>query len=200
MLKLACAVALVFAAWAANDRARALSLTERGGIAHLQGSFESGDDEAFARFLAQPRAQKLKVLYLYSYGGKIVPAVRIAEMVRKAGLTTAVDARTSVCDSACTLVFAAGVKRHYIGGDTVMEGTSSRMGLGYHPARQQVNMVEGSLFSEGGSNILRAFYAKMGCPGAAELMLRAAINTVYRPNGATALRMKLATSLEAPAI
>ncbi|MET0606870.1 MAG: hypothetical protein ABWZ80_10460 [Beijerinckiaceae bacterium] len=178
--------------------ASAVTLSENGAVAHLQGTFENGDDEAFEQFLLRPRAQRLRVLYLYSYGGKIAPAARIAEMVRRAGMTTAVDATRAVCDSACTLVFAAGVRRHYVGGDQVFEGTSSRTGLGYHPARRQVNMVEGSHLSEGGSNVLKAVYARMGSHAAAEMLSRASINTVYRPSGATALKLKLATSLAAP--
>lgn len=192
----ACLAALGLAAAAAP--ASALSFSERDGVAHLQGAFENGDEDAFRSFLEQPRPHKIRVLYLYSYGGKIAPAVRIAEMVRRAGIATAVNATRDVCDSACTLVFAAGVRRHYVDGQYVYEGQSSRTGLGYHPARRLVNMAEGSHLSEGGSEVLRLFYARMGSPRAAELMREAAINTVYRPSGATALRLGLATSLSAP--
>ncbi len=180
------------------EKAVAISLSEDGPVARLQGSFAAGDEEVFREFLARPRAQKIRVLYLYSYGGAINSAVKIAEMVRKAGLTTAMRANNDVCDSACTLVFVAGVRRHYVGGADVVEGLSARTGLGFHPARQLVNSVEGSRFSEGGSNQLRALYARMGCPGAGALIREAAINTVYRPSGATALRLKIATSLVAP--
>lgn len=182
----------------AASQAQAIHLTESGPVAYLQGSFEAGDDKRFEEFLKQPRAQKLRVLYLYSYGGAITPATKIAELVRKAGLTTAVRARNEVCDSACTLVFAAGVRRHYVDGDAVEEGLSSRTGLGYHPARRIVNAAEGSHLSEGGSERLRKLYARMGAPGASDLIRRAAINTVFRPSGATALKLKIATSLRAP--
>ena len=74
----------------------------------------------------------------------------------------------------------------------------SRTGLGFHPARKIVNAAEGSHLSEGGSNRLLQVYARMGCPRAAELVRQAAINTVYRPSGATALKLKIATSLSAP--
>ncbi len=188
----------VAAAMLAATPASAIHLSERGSAAYLQGTFEMGDEDAFRDFLAKPRAQKITVLHLYSPGGKIVPAVKIAHMVRRAGLATAVHATRDICDSACTLVFAGGVRRHYIDGDSVFEGQSARTGLGYHPARQLVNMVEGSQLSQGGSEVLRAHYAQMGAPRAAELMGKAAINTVFRPSGQTALRMKIATTLDAP--
>lgn len=193
--------ALAFAAalgliWA--GQAQAIHLSESGSIAHLQGGFEAGDDKVFEEFLKRPRAQKISVLYLYSYGGQIGPAAKIAEMVRKAGIVTAVRANNDVCDSACTLVFAGGVRRHYVDGHHVVEGLSSRTGLGFHPARKIVNAAEGSHLSEGGSNRLLQVYARMGCPRAAELVRQAAINTVYRPSGATALKLKIATSLSAP--
>lgn len=183
---------------AGGESAAGIYLSENGSVARLQGSFEAGDEKTFEEFLKKPRAQKISVLYLYSYGGTITSAAKIADMVRKAGLITAVRAMDDVCDSACTLVFAGGVRRHYIGGEGVMEGNSSRTGLGYHPARQIVNVAEGSHLSEGGSNRLREIYARMGCPGASDLMRRAAINTVFRPSGATALKMRIATSLAAP--
>lgn len=183
---------------AGGEAVAGIYLSETGPVARLQGSFEAGDEKTFEDFLKKPRPQKISVLYLYSYGGTITSAAKIADMVRKAGIVTAVRANDDVCDSACTLVFAAGVRRHYVGGDSVMEGTSSRTGLGYHPARQIVNVAEGSHLSEGGSNRLREIYARMGSPGAADLMRRAAINTVYRPSGATALKLKIATSLAAP--
>ncbi|OJY36824.1 MAG: hypothetical protein BGP06_14190 [Rhizobiales bacterium 65-9] len=190
---------LAAAAWAAGvERAAAIYLTEKGPVAHLQGGFEDGDEKIFEAFLKKPRAGKIKVLYLYSYGGTISSAAKIAEMVRKAGIATAVRAADDVCDSACTLVFAGGVRRYYIGGDSVMEGNSSRTGLGYHPARKIVNVAEGSHLSEGGSSRLSEIYAKMGCPGASDLMRRAAINTVFRPSGATALKLRIATSLADP--
>ena len=91
--------------------ARAISLSENGTNATLYGPFDLGDEKIFSEFLAKPRPAPIKVLYLDSYGGSIISGMAIGLMVRKAGLTTAVRARSDVCDSSCTLVFAGGVRR-----------------------------------------------------------------------------------------
>lgn len=54
------------------------------------------------------------------------------------------------------------------------------------------------VLSERGTDSIRAFYAEMGMPRAAELMEKAAFNSMYRPNGATALALRIATSLSRP--
>jgi hypothetical protein len=178
--------------------AQAIWLSESGQTAWLTGSFETGDDDKFRAFLAQPRAQPIRVLYLSSHGGKITPAFEIGRMVRKAGITTAIQADSAVCSSACTFVFAGGVRRHNVNGNAVFEGMTSMSGLGFHPAHRPGDRVQASTMSDTGTSRIRAFYAEMGMPRASELMEKAAINTLYRPGGQTSLNLKIATSLTAP--
>ncbi len=173
-------------------------MTERGDTAYLTGSFDAEDEAKFAAFLMQPRTRPLRILYLHSHGGVVQSAIAIGRMVRRAGLATAVLADRTVCDSACTFVFAGGVRRHYVHGERVHEGHSSMTGLGFHPARRRGDARNPSVLAYDGTAQVRAFYAEMGMPQAAELMDRAAINTVYRPSGRTALAYRIATSLSAP--
>ena len=178
--------------------AHALQMTESGPVATLSGFFERGDEVRFRAFLGRPRPAPLRVLYLNSPGGNLQAGLEIGRQVRRAGLTTAVQADRHVCDSACTLAFAGGVRRHNINGDRVFEGMSSMMGLGFHPAWRQGNRVDPSLRSEEATGRIRAFYAEMGMPRAAGLMDRAAINSMFRPSGRTSLDLNIATSLAPP--
>lgn len=186
----AATLALTFA-----SPARAIYLSRSGPNATLTGTFGAGDDAAFARFLAEG---PIKVLYLNSFGGSIPPAVNIARMVRKAAITTAVEAQSATCDSACTLVFAGGARRHYIHGETVIEGFNAQSGLGFHPAHLKGDRVRFNIKSDVASDTMAKLYAEMGQPQAAALAARAGINSVYRPSGATSLRLHIATSLAAP--
>lgn len=178
--------------------AQAIYLSRSGASATLGGAFAPGDDKVFADFLADPSAPALHILYLNSYGGALEPALVIARAVRKARLTTAVYADTAVCDSACTLVFAAGVKRHYIGAQSVQEGFNSLSGLGFHPGYNRGDRVRFSQKSEAAVALMNALYAEMGQPQSAELVAKAGINSVYRPGGETSLRLRIATSLAPP--
>ena len=178
--------------------AQAIWLSERGDTAWLTGSFENGDDERFRAFLAQPRVQPIRVLYLSSHGGRMNAAFAIGRMVRKAGIITAVQADGAVCSSACTFVFAGGVRRHNVNGNAVFEGLTSMTGLGFHPAHRMGDRVTAGMLSDDGTQRMRAYYAEMGMPRAADLMEKAAINTMYRPGGQTSLNLRIATSLSAP--
>jgi hypothetical protein len=178
--------------------AQAIWLSESGGAAWLSGSIEIGDEKHFKEFLERPRAQPLRVLYLSSGGGHIQPAFAIGRMVRRAGLVTVVEAARTACSSACTFIFAGGARRHYVGGEAIFEGASELSGLGFHPARYANYRVGESTLSERGTASIRAFYAEMGMPRATELMEKAAFNSMYRPNGATALALRIATSLSPP--
>lgn len=175
-----------------------LYFSERDGAVTVSGFFERGDERHFAEFLTRPREKRLRVVYLDSFGGAIVPGILIGRMIRKAGLATAVDANWSRCDSACTLVFAGGVRRHYVNGEGVFEGTSGRGGLGFHPAHNRDPAWTRAELSEKGTAAMAAFYREMGAPQAAELMRRAGFSNIYRPSGATALRLRVATTLAAP--
>ncbi len=183
---------------AAASPVQAIYLSESGGVARLSGTFERGDEVTFAKFLAQPRRVPLRVLWLDSHGGALPPALAIGWLVKKARLTTAVDATRGVCDSACTMIFVAGAKRHYVNGQKVFEGMSSQSGLGFHSANMRGVGGAPSIKSDAGTALLFEYYRRIGAAAAIELSQRAAIDTVFRPNGATALRLRIATSLAPP--
>ena len=178
--------------------AHGLQMTESGSVATLSGFFEHGDQGRFRAFLDRPRPAPLRVLYLNSPGGNLQAGLDIGRQVRRAGLTTAVQADRHICDSACTLAFAGGVRRHNINGSWIFEGMSSMMGLGFHPAWRQGNRVDPSLRSDEATGRVRAFYAEMGMPRAAVLVDRAAINSMFRPSGRTSLELNIATTLSPP--
>lgn len=185
--------------WASAGAAGAITLIDRGGgVAELRGRFDAGDDKLFAQFLAQPRAQKIRLLWLHSPGGYLEPGLAIGRIVRRSGIATAVDANSAYCDSACTLVFVGGVRRHYVNAQGLLEGQSSLSGLGFHGSFTRGNAINPAMRSDKGTQQMIDFYRAMGSPGAIELMRRAAISTLYRPNGATALKLRIATSLGGP--
>lgn len=179
--------------------AHAIYLSESNGVAYLQGSIGDGDDAKFKAFLAQPRTVPIKVLQLSSSGGRVNAGIGIARQVRAAKLATLVDAAAATCDSACTYIFVAGVKRHYVNSSNVFEGFSSRAGLGFHPAHRKGGSArDAHALHDDASDKARRHYAAMGTPRASELMDKAAFNTLYRINGQTALQMRIATSLSPP--
>lgn len=197
-MKTICAIS-VCCALTLTSPAIAISLSEDGAIARMRGGIGPGDDKVFREFLAQQRPQPIKVLWLSSHGGDIAAGVGIARAVRAAKLTTAVDATGAYCDSSCTMVFAGGVRRHYVGGDRVSEGFEAQTGLGYHQAHKRTASARiASEVSTKGSDRMSALYAEMGQPGAAQLASRAPFNVFYRISGATALKLRIATSLSEP--
>lgn len=189
---LASLVTLASPAWA-------IHLSDSNGVAVLQGQIVDGDDAVFREFLARPRTVPIRVLQLSSPGGRVNAGIGIGRQVRAAKLTTVVDANWAACDSACTYIFVAGVRRHYVNGDSVYEGFSGRSGLGFHPAhRKSAAQRHEATLNDRGSELARQHYAAMGVPGATQLMEKAAFNTLYRPNGQTALTLRIATSLSPP--
>ncbi len=179
--------------------AQAIFLSESGATAYLSGPIEPGDQTVFADFLTKARPRKVTILYLDSYGGNLEAGLAIGHMVRQARLTTAVNADRTECDSACTFIFAGGVKRHYVNGDKVFAGFTSMSGLGYHPVSQRGNRVTPNMKAFEATDRARRFFAEMGQPGAGDLANQAGINSLYRPSGSMALRLNIATSLMPPA-
>jgi hypothetical protein len=188
----ACSLALF------SQPAQAIFLSEEGTRAFLSGPIEPGDESVFANFLAQHRAKKITVLYLSSYGGSLEAGLTIGRMVRQAGLTTAVNADRTECDSACTFIFAGGIKRHYVNGDKIFAGFTSMSGLGYHPVTRRGNRVTPNMKAHEATDRARRFFAEMGQPGAGALADLAGINSLYRPSGSMALQLNIATSLAPP--
>jgi hypothetical protein len=179
--------------------AQAIFLSESGATAYLSGPIEPGDDGVLSDFLHKTRPKKIAVLYLNSYGGNLEAGLAMGRIVRQAGLTTAVNADRTECDSACTFIFAGGVRRHYVNGDKIFAGFTSMSGLGYHPVARRGNRVTPNTKAPEATDRARRFFAEMGQPKAGELADRAGINSLYRPSGSMALQLNIATSLAAPA-
>lgn len=181
---------------AAPGPARAAWFSVRDDAVVLRGSIELGDDAQLAAILkGRP---DLRVLRLDSYGGSVRGAIALGEAVRRARLATVVDAARDVCDSACTMIFAAGPSRHYLNAASAPEGFNGQSGLGYHRSYDRGSRVRPAMLSQEGERLMIAYYRRMGAPAAVTLALRGAINALWRPNGATALRLGLATSLTPP--
>lgn len=170
-----------------------------GNTLTLRGMIVEGDMGRLQSLLRHTDPRKPRILYLESGGGEVKAAVELANLIRREKLITAVDASRSHCDSGCTLAFVAGVRRHYVHGETVMEGLSSPFyGLGFHPPHlRAVGRIPGQAATRA-NGALESLYRSMGTPRAIELMNRAAFNTYFRPNGKTALDLRIATSLSAP--
>ena len=178
--------------------ASAIYLSEDGIKARLSGSIELGDEKVFAAFLAQPRAQPLKVVYLDSYGGSVDAGIGIGRLIRQAGMATAVDAPNRRCVSSCTLIFAGGVKRYNIHGEAVEEGYNSLSGLGYHSSSLKSNAINFGLASDRGTQMMASFYAEMGAPATASILTKGRGSSIYHPSGASSLALRIATSLGEP--
>ena len=194
---LACSLALVLAMAGPRPAAAIFLSDDGGGRATLYGPIVSGDQKPFAEFLAAPRAQPLRVIYLDSFGGSVEAGILIGRLIRLAGLSTAIDARYKRCTSSCTLIFAGGVNRYNIHGEEVEEGYNASSGLGYHGSYLKGIQGYGPV-SNRGTQMMADFYAEMGQPEAATLLAKGKGSSIYRPTGSTTLAMKIATSLAPP--
>jgi hypothetical protein len=178
--------------------AYAAEFSQTGSIARLNGGIMRGDGQKFEDFMAQPSSAGLKVLYLNSGGGSVGDALRIARAIRKARLTTVIDASRAKCESACTGIFTGGTSRHYINSQGLVDGEGGPpRGLGFHEGN---NAQPGSArtYSGGATSGMINIYYEMGVGGAAQFTTKSAFNKMYRVSGPTALQSGIATSLSAP--
>lgn len=63
-----------------------------------------------ANYILSLDPKKIKRIELNSYGGKLLQAMKIARFIRNNNIDTYVG-RYSICYSACTILFQAGIKR-----------------------------------------------------------------------------------------
>ncbi len=181
--------------------AQAITITEKGDAAYLRGAITPGAYVILREFLAEPRKQKLRVLFLESPGGKVDDATLMARDIRNAGLVTAVNGDKK-CMSACTMLFAAGVRRHYFNTgkiqDQLFDDYKKQTGLGYHQAHSKGISGKTRDYSGRGTHNLINVYYEHGSPAAADFATKAGQNQMYIVSGATALAHGLATSLSPP--
>ncbi len=176
----------------------AANFAEQGEVAYILGDISEHDDWYFQEFLKMPRAAPLKTVYLHSTGGRVGEATNISRMIRRAGLATAINAARSPCTSACTLIFAGGVKRYYISSQNVRDGLSGDRGLGYHRGNDMGATGQGVREDPLTTDKMIALSREMGVGSAAKFARQAPPTAVYYLSGASALRSGVATSLQGP--
>ena len=123
----------------------------------------------------------------------------MGRMIRARNLPTVVDASRSACGSACTILFAAGTSRHYVGAEKIQDGVGDmkRPGLGYHEGN---NFLANGKKGQSGAATGRVidFYYEFGSGKASTLITRADWKHFYYISSATALELGLATSTKRP--
>ena len=150
--------------------------------------------------LNESSGQPVQIVNLNSGGGKIEPAGDIARLIRAHGLATLVDGAHAKCASACTVIFAGGVRRYYANAQGLSEGPMSKssfVGLGFHQGNSKLSL-EGNKYSGRATAMMISFYYELGMSRAAELVDKAPPERYYRISGPTALAMGIATSLQGP--
>jgi hypothetical protein len=125
-----------------------LRLTPDRAVLEVFGSFTPQMPQDLEAVLSQNPA--LKIVRLESPGGRLGPALRVAALFQKHGISTYV---AHYCASACTLAFLAGRQRWAAPDATV----------GFHRARMENGSPEQF---DAANRILRESYAKFGVPDA----------------------------------
>lgn len=181
--------------------AASMTFNVRGDHLVATGPIRPGTGKDFIAFLARPEISAVRVVELDSSGGRIGDAVRMARLIRQKKWATLVDARAADCASACTMLFAAGVRRHYVHAEAVTDGVftlkENRRGLGFHQAHRDES-TEPAHFSAASTATVTRLLHELGVDGAVGFVARAAPDHMYRVSAKTALDAGIATSLGAP--
>jgi hypothetical protein len=186
------------AACLASTAANALEISQNGNTITLSGAVKLGDNAKFEAFLARPEAANIRVFRLNSPGGSIGVALDIARLIRQRRGATVADGR-SFCESACTVIFAGGVSRHYVNAAGLEDRLNGRRGgLGYHEGNNANADGRGAQYSGRGSQAMINAYYELGSSGASQFLTKAGFRQMYRISGDTALRAGIATSLSPP--
>ena len=173
---------------------QAMDMSVRGSRAVLSGSIKPGDEFKLRSLLT---ANKITIIELSSPGGFIDPAKEMARDIRKAGLTTLVNAANARCASACTGLFVAGQRRHYVNSDFKDRLDGKKAGLGFH-AGNAFNATGRRAQSGPATASMINLYYEMGAPAAADFAQNAPASGMFYISGATAMSKGIATSLSAP--
>src|SRR5688572_3902056 len=105
-----CLAAALATTWLALPARAATFVTPDDRSIVVSGRINPGDEVRFLSSLATLGSNGSIEVYLKSPGGSVLAAMKIADFIRKTGLTTRIPYRAT-CASACVLVFAAGVSR-----------------------------------------------------------------------------------------
>ncbi len=183
---------------AATLPAQALDFSISGATMTLSGPIKLGDNARFDELMASPAGAGVRIFRLNSTGGSIGVALDIARGIRRRGGVTVADGRLR-CESACTILFAGGVSRHYVNSGGLQDRLDgARGGLGYHEGNNANADGRGTQYSGRGSqSMINALY-ELGSNGAAPFVTKAGFRQMYRLSGQTALSAGIATSLSPP--
>jgi len=135
-------------------------------------------------------------------GGNGNAAQAMGIVIRERRYNTYVDGSKDRCASACTHIFASGVKRYYAGADSIVTGPDSARGLGYHyPNSRHTDQTDAD--KDKGFNAMTVPYlhtmlSPAGAKAVIALMSGNRTTKVTWLNGDDALRAGIATSLEEP--
>ena len=179
----------------------ALTMTAKGNTAFLSGPIIDTDEFTFKEFINDPAHAQIKIIRLNSSGGRVNPARSMGRLIRSKNLTTFIDAKTDNCASACTLLFGAGVNRHYVNAQAIKDGVFGfkevSRGLGYHEGNEPLSRDANRYSGQATANMIAGYY-ELGVSKAKDLITLAPPNKLYRVSSQTALQFGLATSLSAP--
>ena len=183
------------------ESAFALTMTAKGNTAFLSGPIIDTDEFTFKEFINDAAHAQIKIIRLNSSGGRVNPARSMGRLIRSKNLTTFIDAKTDNCASACTLLFGAGVNRHYVNAQAIKDGVFGfkevTTGLGYHEGNEPLSRDTNRYSGQATANMIAGYY-ELGVPKAKDLITLAPPNKLYRVSSETALQLGLATSLSAP--
>jgi hypothetical protein len=179
--------------------AGASEIARSGTMISLSGTIIPGDEIKFKEVM-KSGGEIARVVRLNSGGGNVTAAAQIARMIRAGRMTTLLDGARAKCASACTIIFAGGVQRHYANADGFSDGVTSRnnfVGLGFHEATSPLALAANKYSGQGTAQLIACYY-EMGVPAAAGLVGKAPPERLYRISGRTALSMGIATSTRIP--
>jgi hypothetical protein len=176
--------------------AEAMQAARNGSTVTLTGRIRAGDQFRFREAVA---GGGVAIVDLNVPGGDIGAARDIARDIRAAGMTTVVDASRSTCASACTPLFLAGARRHYVNAGAIadQEGPKDRRGLGFHEGSALAASGRREQSGRATAGLINLYY-ELGVPAAAALATRASNERMYYISGQTALSLGIATSLARP--
>ena len=190
---------LVTLAW--SQPLLALEFIKKGDTVIVSGSVRGGDDALFRDFMAEPGNANIKIVRLNSTGGIVLAALYMGRIIRAKNMITYVDGKSDNCASACTVLFAAGVKRHYANAQNIKDGVygfkENAVGLGYHEGRNPISLGGNKYSGQATADMITGYY-EFGVKGAKDLITLSPPNKLYRVSAQTAVNLGIATSLSAP--
>jgi hypothetical protein len=185
----------IVGAFSFSKCAGAVELSMSGSTVTISGSIQQGDEFKFQDFIKGAGPGRVTTLRLDSGGGNIASAGVMAHLIRSAGMTTLVDAAHSKCASACTILFAAGVRRLYLNADGFASGVVTCQGfrgLGFHQGASPGGSGASRYSGVGTAQMIGLLY-EFGASSAASLIDNSSPDTVYRPSAQKALELGIAT-------